>query len=221
MATGGERRILGFLITIALIGAGVRFVGVQRFEQATLGDGGKQQAMGAARALAAQRAAVDSARRAPRTSRSRSTKTRARGGATSTAETTAGARASKKREPGQSPDNAPFGSGPRPSPFPIDLNAASATELEALPRVGPALAKRIIERRQRAGAFQSLDDLRHVRGIGPATLRLFDTLVTFSGRHSPLHSGEPPPSGYHPAYAFGRKSRLYGRSCCTVGESLN
>jgi competence ComEA-like helix-hairpin-helix protein len=218
MATGGERRILGFLVALALIGAGARAVGVQRFEQATLGSTSPLQAAGAARALAAQRAAVDSARQAPRTSRSRSTKPKSQstgeGG-----ETRAGRRSSKvrERESGRSPANARA----RPSPFPIDLNAASAQELEALPRVGPALAKRIVERRQHAGAFQSLDDLRHVRGIGPATLRSFDTLVTFSGRPSPLHSGEPPPPGYHTAYVFGRKSRHYGRSCCTVGESLH
>jgi len=188
MATDGERRILGFLISMALIGAGVRAVGVQRFEKATIGAPDRTAAAGAARALSAQRAAVESARAAPRATRS---KTKARAGPK------------------------------RPPPFPIDINAASARELEALPRVGPALAQRIIERRNSVGAYRSLEDLRHVRGIGPATLRLFDTLVTFSGRHSPLHSGEPPPAGNHTAHALGRKSRHYGCSCCTFVGSYH
>jgi competence protein ComEA len=79
------------------------------------------------------------------------------------------------------------------------VNRASADELERLPRVGPALAKRIVEWRERHGPFQGLDDLRHVRGIGPTTVRLLDSLVTFSGGHSPL-DGEGSPSL---AYPFG------------------
>lgn len=54
------------------------------------------------------------------------------------------------------------------------------------------MARRIIERRERVGPYRTLEDLRHVRGIGPATLRLLDSLVTFSGWHRPLQSGDPP-----------------------------
>jgi competence protein ComEA len=51
----------------------------------------------------------------------------------------------------------------------IDVNEASAEELQRLPRIGPKLAARIIEtRRQRP--FRSVDDLRRVPGIGPRTL---------------------------------------------------
>ena len=48
----------------------------------------------------------------------------------------------------------------------IDLNLASAEELEEIPGVGPATAKRIIETRP----FSSIDDLLHVKGIGEAKL---------------------------------------------------
>ena len=73
----------------------------------------------------------------------------------------------------------------------MDVNAATTQELERLPRVGPALAKRIVEWRERHGPFSNLEDLRHVRGIGPSTVRLLDSLVTFSGRRSPFQSEAP------------------------------
>ncbi|GAA1487585.1 ComEA family DNA-binding protein [Brachybacterium sacelli] len=53
---------------------------------------------------------------------------------------------------------------------PIDLNSASAAELEELPGVGPAIAQRIVEHREKNGPFASVDDLLEVSGIGPATL---------------------------------------------------
>jgi len=61
---------------------------------------------------------------------------------------------------------------------PLDVNLASAEELERLPGVGPALAARIIDVRAREGPFGSVDDLRRVRGVGVATLeRLRPRLV--------------------------------------------
>jgi competence protein ComEA len=52
----------------------------------------------------------------------------------------------------------------------VDLNRATAVELEALPGIGPALAERIVAWRTRNGRFRTLEDLIEVRGIGPATL---------------------------------------------------
>ncbi len=51
---------------------------------------------------------------------------------------------------------------------PLELNRASAAELEALPGIGPALAGRIVEWRRVHGPFRSPDDLEEVPGIGPA-----------------------------------------------------
>ena len=52
----------------------------------------------------------------------------------------------------------------------MDLNTATAAELEALPGVGPALAARIVAHRSRHGRFRSVDALEGVPGIGAATL---------------------------------------------------
>lgn len=55
----------------------------------------------------------------------------------------------------------------------LDLNRATTEELDALPGIGPVLARRIVEHRERHGAFRSLEELRAVRGVGP---RLLDRL---------------------------------------------
>jgi competence protein ComEA len=49
----------------------------------------------------------------------------------------------------------------------IAINRASARDLESLPGIGPALAKRIVEERERAGPYRSPRDLLRVHGIGP------------------------------------------------------
>jgi competence ComEA-like helix-hairpin-helix protein len=53
---------------------------------------------------------------------------------------------------------------------PLDLNRATSADLERLPGIGTGLAARILSARERLGPFGSVDDLRRVRGIGPATL---------------------------------------------------
>jgi len=55
-------------------------------------------------------------------------------------------------------------------PGPIDCNTAPASELETLPGVGPALARRMVEERLQGGDFASLEALTRVQGIGPALI---------------------------------------------------
>lgn len=61
---------------------------------------------------------------------------------------------------------------------PIDLNRATASQLDALPGIGPVLAGRIVEQRARQGAFRSVDELLAVRGIGPRLFERLRPLVT-------------------------------------------
>jgi competence protein ComEA len=49
----------------------------------------------------------------------------------------------------------------------VAINRASAQDLEALPGIGPSLAKRILEEREKGGPFRSPRDLLRVKGIGP------------------------------------------------------
>jgi comEA protein len=59
----------------------------------------------------------------------------------------------------------------------IDLNRATAGDLERLPRVGPALARRIVEHRDQHGPFRRVEDLRRVKGIGEKTLERLRPMV--------------------------------------------
>ena len=48
----------------------------------------------------------------------------------------------------------------------VNINTATATELEALPGIGPAKAKAIVAYRQQNGQFKTVEDLKKVKGIG-------------------------------------------------------
>ncbi len=60
----------------------------------------------------------------------------------------------------------------------VDLNTADAATLESLPRIGPAMAQRIIDHRASHGPFASADDLLSVSGIGAKTLEALRPLVS-------------------------------------------
>ena len=60
----------------------------------------------------------------------------------------------------------------------IDLNTATAEQLDALPGVGPVLAQHILDWRSAHGRFDSADQLREVSGIGPSKFADLRPLVT-------------------------------------------
>lgn len=52
----------------------------------------------------------------------------------------------------------------------LNLNRASTSEIESLPGVGPAVAQRIVARRDSVGRFDRVEDLDPIKGIGPALI---------------------------------------------------
>ena len=61
---------------------------------------------------------------------------------------------------------------------PVNLNTATPEELETLPRIGPALAQRIVAYRAQYGKFSAPEQLMDVDGIGEATFEGLKDLVT-------------------------------------------
>jgi competence protein ComEA len=64
----------------------------------------------------------------------------------------------------------------------IDINTADAPALALLPGVGPQIAQRIIDHRQRRGGFTKVEDLNDVPGIGDKTLERMSPYITCSPR---------------------------------------
>jgi len=64
----------------------------------------------------------------------------------------------------------------------IDLNRATAVELQLLPGVGPALSKRIVEYREAKGEFDRIEDVMQVSGIGPRTFEAIKDYLTVQDR---------------------------------------
>ena len=89
-------------------------------------------------------------------------------------------------DPGPSPPGGASGGsaaagasgGSTPGGGVVNINTAGASELEALPGIGPALAARIVEYRDGHGPFASVDDLTDVPGIGPAKLEALRSQAT-------------------------------------------
>jgi len=151
MPTPGEKKALLFLSSVILLGAGARGVAVLHSQSPV--------DVAARQALDAQIQAVDSVRE----SKSHRGKTKR------TKKKTGGAHVA---EPQASESQAP--------PAIIDMDIASAAEIEAIRGIGPALAKRIVADRDSLGPFGSLDELERVRGIGKRLAAKLAPQVTFS-----------------------------------------
>jgi competence protein ComEA len=154
VATKAERTALIFLSAVLVTGAAVRLL--------RAANGGLRPPPSAVTALERQRRLTDSLARAPRE------------------------KAAPSRRTGRGQESAarPSPRATNPAPLdPIDVDRASAKEIEALPRIGPALAARIVTEREANGPFLSLEALdKRVKGIGPALAAAIRPFVTFSGR---------------------------------------
>ena len=169
MPTPAERKALLFLAGVIVLGASVRVV------RAARSDG--PSAAADRDALVRQIAAVDSAS--------------IHGGAVRPPRARGTARRSRERRPPRRRDADSIARADSSPPNPIvvvDLDVASEADIESLPRIGPVLARRIIDDRMKNGAFGSLEGFERVRGVGPALAASLRTRVTFSGTARPSNA---------------------------------
>jgi competence protein ComEA len=73
----------------------------------------------------------------------------------------------------------------------VDLNTATAAELEALKGVGPAKAKAIIDYREKNGPFKSVDELDKVKGFGIKTVEKLRPDISVDGSAAPAPVAAP------------------------------
>lgn len=79
----------------------------------------------------------------------------------------------------QTPPQTPPSAPPQTSQSaPLNLNTATKADLEKLPGVGPAMAQRILDYRQKVGGFKKAEDLMNVQGIGEKSFLKLKPLVT-------------------------------------------
>ena len=194
MPTPSEKKALGFLAVVAVLGAAVRMSGA--VSAASAADSSSREA------LRRQIVAAESAGAVERRSRrgggaSPGGRRRSSGHPVAATSTSDSARGADPRDLFSPPPVIPptRGAKPKAPAAPIDIDRASASELEALPRIGPALAKRIVEDRDARGPFGSLDGFQRVRGVGPAMAAALSGTVTFSGTPRPSIAGGPRASG--------------------------
>ncbi|HET7550816.1 MAG TPA: helix-hairpin-helix domain-containing protein [Gemmatimonadaceae bacterium] len=195
MPTPAERKALFFLSGLMLLGSGVR-------ASAALSGAERDPAIAEGQpALERQIAAVDTAR--ARSSSSRKSSSRRKKKSASSRSSSRSTSASGGTRVGGSRlatemAVSSFGGDVRPTvyyastkPGKVDVDVADAAALEALPRIGPVMAERIIANRDSLGPFGSLEELQRVKGVGPALARALSPYVTFSLRPRPSRVKEP------------------------------
>lgn len=161
-STPSERRALAVIAAIAVLGVVARVVKSRHARPAPT----------AAEVLAldAQIARVQAARAASKSGGTRSSAPRKTSGARNRTESRPASQSQREV-------------APRPL---VDLDTAGLATIEALPWIGPSLAARIVESRERCGPFGSMDALTRVYGIGEGMSKRLTPYVTFSTPSRPM-----------------------------------
>lgn len=174
MPTPNERKALWFLAIVALSGTAVRLTRSSA-PPPTSAQG---------EALARQLQRVDSVRAARRAEQSpRSARGRRATGAKERTPPDASTATTSPEPVARARAPAGGASGPRAL---VDLDRATVEEIETLPGIGPALARRIVANRDSGGAFGAIDAICDVRGVGPKLAERLRPLVTFTGPRRPV-----------------------------------
>ena len=165
--TPSERRALLWLLSVLMGGSTVHVFRQWRYSDTITPQSGE--------ALRRQLLAVDSAQRSERQGSARR----------------AGGSGRRRKQRSDAPlladvaaTQSTRASEPR-APTPVDVDRADSAALEGLPRIGPALAARIVNDRASKGPYGSIGALERVRGIGPKMAAALAPLVTFSGTPRP------------------------------------
>jgi competence protein ComEA len=183
MSMRSDHKALLFLGAVGVLGAGVRVVRTA----------GGQQAPATQPALDRQMRVADSAAAAQRKAKSNSQgPARGRGsgrGKKASGDSTDAAKGqSSQGGPGRVRPASPglAGSLDRPGYIGkrLDLDVATAAQIDSLPGVTPLMARRIADDRVRRGPFLSMSGLQRVSGVGHGFMQKIDTLVTFSGTYA-------------------------------------
>jgi competence protein ComEA len=181
-STQAERRALAVVASIAALGVVVR---ISKARDAT-----PEPTAAEALALDSQIARVRAARERPKASAARAPRPRAT--RSSTARATSAASQNTRDT----------------TRLRVDLDTASISTIEALPWIGPSLAARIAENRERCGPFGSLDALKRVYGIGDGMTKRLEPYVTFSTSSRPTVADVAQCARPAKAAASRRKGRL-------------
>jgi competence ComEA-like helix-hairpin-helix protein len=80
----------------------------------------------------------------------------------------------------------------KPPLQPVNLNTATALELQQVPGIGPSTADKILKVRKSYGQVKSVDDLRAIKGIGPKRMEKMRKYVTVG---KPVAAGKPANGG--------------------------
>ena len=95
---------------------------------------------------------------------------------------------------------APLAAAAAPAPAGVvNVNAASAQQLQLLPRIGASVAQRILDYRKENGKFAAVDDLMLVRGIGESTFQQLKPYVTLTGETTLKDKVKPTRTASKPA----------------------
>lgn len=179
MPTPAEKRALVFFSSVLTLGFGVRATTALRAAPPPPGAQASAE-------LHRQIVAVDSADsvqrlagKRHRSKRPRSVGVSSRGAADLPLSDSAPSTSRKRRPARLASVGQPRDLGAAPG-GPVDVDRAQEWEILALPKIGPALAHRIVANRDSLGPFGSLDELRRVKGVGAALAEAIAPYVTFS-----------------------------------------